>query len=417
MPRGEYERARGGAHCGWVPANMSLAPFDVIAEQNPWGSRGDLRLRADPKARYRAWPQGAGTALDFVMSDIVEPDGENWTCCPRSMLKRALEDLKAETGCQVIAAFEQEFQLLHTGWPGEPSFSLSGLRRADPFGAELMAALDQAGCEPEMFIREFGEHQFEITYRPAPGLLAADRAVAVRAITREVARLRGWHASFAPKTAVSGIGNGTHIHFSFLDGRGNPRAFDAKAKALVSGLAGAFAAGVMRHLPAILAFTAGSPVSYLRLQPHRWSASYTWFGERDREAALRICPIVAFSGVEAKRQFNLEFRAADATACPYLALAVLIRAGLAGIRAKLATPPLFSGDPATLSESERRKLGLRRLPTSLGETLEALAADKIVRSWFSSAALDTYLGIKRMELEVAGKLESDALCRRYAEIY
>jgi glutamine synthetase len=216
---------------------------------------------------------------------------------------------------------------------------------------------------------------------------------------------------------VSGIGNGTHIHFSFLDGRGNPRAFDAKAKAQVSGLAGAFVAGVMRHLPAIVAFTAGSPVSYLRLQPHRWSASYTWFGERDREAALRICPIIAFSGVEAKRQFNLEFRAADATACPHLALAVLIRAGLAGIRAKLATPPLFSGDPATLSKSERNKLGLRRLPTSLGKALEALAADKTVRGWFSSAALDTYLGIKRMEMEVADELKSDALCRRYAEIY
>jgi len=417
MLQRDYERARGGAHCGWVPANMSLTPFDVISEGNPWGSRGDLRLLADPDARYRCWPRGAETPLDFVMSDIVEPDGESWICCPRSMLKQALADLDAETGCRVIAAFEQEFQLLHTGWPGEPSFSLSGLRRADPFGPELLAALDQAGCEPEMLIREFGEHQFEITHQPASGLHAADRAVAVRAITREVARLRSWHASFAPKTAVASIGNGTHIHFSFLDHRGNPKAFDAKAQAQVSGLAGAFAAGVMRHLPAIVAFTAGSPVSYLRLQPHRWSASYTWFGERDREAALRICPIVAFSGVEAKRQFNLEFRAADATACPHLALAVLIRAGLTGIRAKLATPLLFSGDPTALSESERSKLGLRRLPTSLGEALEALAADKTVCGWFSPMALDTYLGIKRMELDVAGQLESDALCRRYAEIY
>ena len=208
MLQRDYERARGGAHCGWVPANMSLTPFDVISEGNPWGSRGDLRLLADPDARYRCWPRGAETPLDFVMSDIVEPDGESWICCPRSMLKQALADLDAETGCRVIAAFEQEFQLLHTGWPGEPSFSLSGLRRADPFGPELLAALDQAGCEPEMLIREFGEHQFEITHRPASGLHAADRAVAVRAITREVARLRSWHASFAPKTAVASIGNG-----------------------------------------------------------------------------------------------------------------------------------------------------------------------------------------------------------------
>jgi glutamine synthetase len=417
MARRAYERARGKAQCGWVPANMSITPFDVIPEQNPWGSRGDLRLLADPEARYRAWPEGASTPLDFVMSDIVELDGNSWTCCPRAMLKQALADLEAETGCRLMAAFEQEFQLLHTGWPAEPSFSLSGFRRADPFGPEFVAALDQAGIEPEMFIREFGQDQFEITTLPAPALRAADRAVAVRVIAREVARLKGWHASFAPMTAVTGIGNGTHIHFSFLDRQGRPRAFDAKAEAHVSELAGAFAAGVLRHLPAMVALTAGSPVSYLRLRPHRWSASYTWLGERDREAALRICPLVRFGGVEAKKQFNLEFRAADATACPHLALAVLVRAGLEGIRSQLATPPIFNGDPTTLPQRERNRLGLKRLPTSLGEALEALTADEIVRGWFSSQALDTYIGIKRMELDVAAKLESDALCRRYAEIY
>ena len=131
---------------------------------------------------------------------------------------------------------------------------------------------------------------------------------------------------------------------------------------------------------------------------------------------MRICPTVAFAGAPEK-QFNLEFRAADATASPHLALAVLLRAGLEGIRAKLATPPIFGGDPTTLSQSERDKLGLRRLPTSLGEALATLAADKIVSGWFSGPALETYLGIKRMEIDFAAKLESDALCRRYAEIY
>jgi glutamine synthetase len=94
-----------------------------------------------------------------------------------------------------------------------------------------------------------------------------------------------------------------------------------------------------------------------------------------------------------------------------------VRAGLEGIRAKLATPPIFSGDPATLSESERKELGLRRLPTSLSEAFDALAADKIVSGWFSKPALDTYLGMKRMEMALAGKFEGDGLCERYAEIY
>jgi glutamine synthetase len=417
IARRDYERARGRASCGWVPANLSLTPFDLIPEVNPWGSKGDLRLLADPQARYRVWPQGAATPMDFVMSDIVELDGRSSTCCPRAMLKQALADLEAETGCRLIAAFEQEFQLLRTGWPREPSFGFTSLRRADPFGPEFMAALDQAGTEPEVFIREFGPDQFEITNRPAPALVAADRCVAVRLIAKEVARLKGWHATFAPKTAVAGVGNGTHIHFSFLDKRGNPKTFAPRGKGRVSPLAGAFAAGIVRQLPAIVAFTAGSPVSYFRLQPHHWSASYTWFGERDREASLRICPTVEFGGADVRKQFNLEFRAVDATASPHLAFAIIVRAGLEGIRTKLATPPIFSGDPETLSEREREELGLRRLPTSLSEAFDALAADKIVSGWFSKPALDTYLGMKRMEMALAGKFEGDALCERYSEIY
>lgn len=417
LPRRDYEKAKGRKTCGWVPANMSLTPFDLIADGNPWGSAGDLRLLPDPKARYRTHPRGAETALDFVMSDIVELDGEPWACCPRIFLKTALADFEKETGCRVIASFEQEFQICNANWSSEPAFALSALRHADPFGPELVGALDEAGCEPENFIAEYGHDQFEITTAPAPGLIAADRCVAIREITREVARLKGWRASFAPKTAVAGVGNGVHVHLSFLDRKGKPAAYDAKAPGRVSALAGAFAAGVIWHLPALVALTAPSPISYLRLQPHHWSSAYTWFGERDRESSLRICPTVSLGAQDPARQFNLEYRAADATACPHLVLGALIRAGLEGIRAKLKTPPIFSGDPETLSEAEKAKLGIRRLPQSLRAALDTLKADETVSGWFAPAAMETYHGMKHMEMKLLGDLEGDALCRRYAEIY
>src|SRR6185369_417262 len=104
-------------------------------------SSGDLRLLPDPKARYRTHPRGAVTALDFVMSDIIELDGKPWVCCPRSFLKRALADFEKETGCRVIASFEQEFQIRNAAWSSEPAFALSALRHADPFGPEVVAAL------------------------------------------------------------------------------------------------------------------------------------------------------------------------------------------------------------------------------------------------------------------------------------
>lgn len=402
--------------CGWVPANMSLTPFDEIADPNPWGSAGDLRLLADTSARFRAWPARAASPLDIVMADIVELDGTPWTACPRVFLKGALTDFKAETGCDVIAAFEQEYQILDADWHGAPAFSLAALRRADPFGPELMAALEQAGVEPEIFIAEYGRDQYEIASSPAIALVAADRAAIAREIVRETARLNGWLASFAPKTAVEGVGNGVHVHFSFA-GPGGPATYDPGAPGNLSGLAAAFCAGVLRHLPALTAFTAPSPLSAMRLQPHHWSASYTWLGTQDREASLRICPVTTMGARDAARQFNIEYRAADATASPHLALAVIVRAGLAGIRERLPAPPVFSGDPANLTDSERDSLGLRRLPQSLTAALDCLEHDEKVCGWFSDAALATYTGMKRMELKLVEGIEGDALCARYAAIY
>jgi glutamine synthetase len=417
LSRKSYDAAKGAKTCGWVPANMSLTSYDIIADPNPWGSRGDLRLHPDKSARFTCWPPGAATALDVVMADIVETDGAPWVCCPRTFLKTALADFKKETGSDFIASFEQEFQVLGADWPAAPSFALSALRRADPFGPDVMATLTQAGIEPEIFVAEYGRDQFEITTPPVDGLVAADRAVVIREVIREIARLRGWRASFAPKTAVDGVGNGVHMHFSFKGKGGAATAYDAQGPGRMSALAGAFAAGVLRHLPALIAFTAPSPHSGLRLKPHNWSSSYTWLGERDRESSLRICPVVTMGGKDPARQYNMEFRAADATASPHLSLAVLIRAGLEGIRQKLPAPLIFSGDPEALSASEREKLSLHRLPDRLEDALTCLLADKTVCGWFAPVALETYVGMKRMELKLSAGLDSDGLCQRYATVY
>ena len=98
-------------------------------------------------------------------------------------------------------------------------------------------------------------------------------------------------------------------------------------------------------------------------------------------------------------------------------LGAVIRAGLEGIRAKLATPPIFSGDPETLSNAEKDRLGIKRLPRSLSAALDALKADETVSGWFAPVAMETYHGMKRMEMKLVDGLEGDALCQRYAEIY
>jgi glutamine synthetase len=402
---------------GWVPANASLTPFDIIADQNPWGSRGDLRLLPDLGARYRVAGSRAATPFDLIMADIVDLDGAPWEACPRSLLKQALADFAVETGVEIVSAFEQEFQLVGATSRPAPAFSFQALRRCDPFGPELVAALDEAGIEPEVFLPEYGRDQFEISCAPAVGEAAADRAVASREITKEIARLNGLAATFAPKTSEGGVGNGVHLHLSFRDSNGGPALFDGARPGRLSAMGGAFCAGVLAHLPALAALTAPSVASYLRLQPHHWSAAWTWLGERDREATLRICPTPTIGGRDPAALFNIEYRAADATACPHLVLAVLTRAGLEGVRAGFAAPAIVENDPDDMSEDERRRFGLRRLPQTLSEALSALAADDIVNGWFTDAFLKTYHGMKRQEIALLGGLDTAAMLERYVGVY
>ena len=263
---------------GWVPANMSLTPFDIIADPNPWGSKGDLRLLGDEAARYSVALPGSATPLDLMFSDIVELDGSAWALCPRTLLKSALDDLLSMAGITLNVSFEHEFQVFGTHWDHAPAFSLQALRRADPFGPAIMGALHAAGLQPEMFIAEYGRDQFEVPIAPAPALAAADRAVVLREVVRELARNRGWRASFAPKTMVEGVGNGVHIHFSFEDENGKPATYDPDGPHGMSAGTASFVAGVLKYLDSIVAFTAPSTVSYLRLKPHRWSAAFNNLG-------------------------------------------------------------------------------------------------------------------------------------------
>ncbi|QQP92852.1 glutamine synthetase (plasmid) [Skermanella sp. TT6] len=415
LPAGRLDRV-AEAGVGWVPANLCLTAFNSISDPNPWGSTGDLRILPDLAARYTTARTGSPTPFDMVMGDIVELDGTPWQGCPRTWLKNALAALEQATGLRVLAAFEQEFQLAGEGTAAH-AFSFEALRRVDPFAPRLFACLEEAGIDPEMVLAEYGDRQFEITHAPADALTAADRAVAIRELTREVARVLGTRASFAPKPDPEGVGNGVHIHFSLFGPGGAPATYDAGGPGDLSEAAGAFCAGILRHLPALTALTAASVPSYLRLKPHSWSSSYTWLAERDREAALRICPTVSIGGRDPAKQFNIEFRAADATANPYLALGSLVLAGLAGIAAKLPTPPLVTGDPSVMDEAERAGKGLVRLPETLDAALAAFDADPVVQGWFTRPFAESYVGVKRAEIaHLRGKSPAE-VCELYRALY
>jgi glutamine synthetase len=408
--------ARLQAGVGWVPANLSITPLGSLAEDTPFGSVGDLRLLPDAETQLRVEARSGESALELVLCDIVETDGRPWECCPRRFLREALDELGSEFGLRVLASFEHEFQLVSDA-PAAPPFSLEAQRRVEPLGPELMRALLQAGVEPELFFSEYAPHQFEIPVAPAAGIASADRSVVIKEVVRDIARRQGTRASFAPMLDPAQAGNGVHIHLSLIDDTGRPVLFDGSRPGCMSELAERFAAGILLHAGALSALTAPSPISAMRLTPHRWSVGAVCVAQSNREALLRIPSIVPLMSGDPARQMRFEYRGADASANPYLALGALVRAGLDGIRAQLPAPPVLDRDPSTLEDDATERFGVGAMPRSLEDSLQELARDDTVRGWLKPLLYEAYVGVKRSELQAAQDLDIEELCSRYAAIY
>lgn len=401
---------------GWTPTNVQITCFDKIAE-TPFGSLGDLTLVPDADTLVDIDYGDDRPADRFVLGDIQELDGTPWSCCTRSILKQALNRLEKLGGVQLVAAFEHEFQLDAESPTFAEAYTHAGFQAKRGLAETLMAALEQAGMSTDTFMNEYGPDQFEVTIDPTDALRAADHAVALREISRSTALRLGERASFTPIRDPENVGNGVHIHMSFLDSKGNPATYDPKGPAGMSKVTGSFLAGVLKYLDSIIALTAPSDVSYLRLTPHRWSAAYNNLGLRDREASLRICPTTARDEAGIARQYNFEFRAGDAAASPYLALAAIIHAGAQGVEEGLAPPPATQEDLSLLSSDALASRGYVRLPETLRDALKRFEQNQTVRDWFPSGFADIYLAHKSGELAYLDAMTPEERCAVYAQAY
>jgi glutamine synthetase len=392
-------KARLQRGVGLAPTNIFMSAFGPI-QTTTFGTVGEVVLIPDPTTRVFVPFEGSAAEF-FFLGDIRTLDGVPWEFCPRHVLRRALERLEGETGLRLLASFEQEF--IYTGVRAHPPqpYELDAYRRQGLFGEALLAAMRQVGVIPDSFLAEYGPRQFEVTSAPAIGLRAADDAVITRELAQAVAVRLGQRVSFTPIPDPNGIGNGTHIHWSFLDRGGQPVLYDEQRPWQLSQLGRQFIAGIVHHLPALCAVTTPSVVSYFRLRPNRWAPVRADVAPLDRGAALRLCPMFGSDPAQRARQFNLEFRVADAAASPYLALAVLLQAGLEGIRQERELDP---SSPAPL-------------PSTLGEALRLLEVSDAAADWLGADLFSAYLQFKRAELQGLEGLDDSELCRRYAEVY
>ncbi|WP_431300254.1 glutamine synthetase [Tabrizicola sp. BL-A-41-H6] len=398
---------------GWTPTNVQITCFDTIAE-SPYGSFGDIVLMPDISTRTDArFP--SGRSMSFVLGDIFTLEGARWECCTRGILAEAIHRFELVSGLRLMATFEHEFMLL--GGVPTPGFSLSGFELNQTFGEAVFEALAGARIHPDSFLREYGPDQLEITVPPKPAMRAADEAVILREVVRAVARDMGRTATFAPLLAPDIVGNGVHIHLSLWTKDGRPVMHDPDGVGGLSQEGGAFVAGILRHVRAITALSAPSVVSPLRLTPHRWSAAFNNLAVQDREAAIRVCPVSAREHEARARAYNVEFRAADAAASPYLALASLMIAGTAGIEDRLATPHPTTEDLSLLTSDSLASQGLFRLPASLAEALDALVGDARLCGGLPERMPQIYAAHKRGEAVHVAKMNVVEQLRAYAQVY
>lgn len=409
------ERLRSGI--GWTPNNIMFTALGTIAP-GAWGSHGDVMLVPDQATGVEVDFADGSPAERFFLCDVRNTDGSAWDCCPRSLLRDAAADLLRATGLTLKATFEHEFIYTGANARAADNYALDAVRRHGAFGETYLGALRAAGVEVDSYLAEFAPGQFEVTVPPRDAMAACDTAVIVRELARATALRLGHGVSFSPRVVPDGLGSGVHIHFSLWDKGGRPASHDPARPFELSELAGQFLSGIVRHMPALCAFTAPTPVSYLRLVAHSWTGVWSNVGVRDREAGLRICPTFGTDPDAVARQFNFEYRAADATANPYLQLALILRAGLVGITDRLPAPqPTVEEDPETMAPADRKARNIVRLPESADAALAALDADPVVQGFLPPRLLGAYLANKRAEFAISRDWTPEELCRRYAEIY
>lgn len=397
---------------GWVPANLGIGSLGHIVDDIPYGSTGDLRLKPDLASLARLDGIPGRPPLSIVFADLVNTDGTPWESCPRTFLRDAVDQLRAEFGLTTRCSFEHEFVDRSATGDHHP-FSLQAFRRAEPIGSKLMTVLSRAGLEPETWLPEYGRHQYEITVAPADPVTAADRAILVRDIVYDLFDAHGREASFAPVVAPGEAGNGVHVHFGLDDAEGNTIIYDPSRPGRLSKLAGSFAAGIVKYGPAMAALFAPLATSYQRLAPHNWSSARAFLGLQNREALLRICPTNEIDGRDPSRQLHFEFRGGDIGANPWILLGLILRAGAQGLRDGLETPEIVVGE-LDLDDAHAH---LPKLPRNLEEALSVLKDDEVVSGWFSPAFLATYEAIKRDEFASVQARSLAEQCEVYARVY
>ena len=364
-------------------------------------SESDMLLQPDPSTfQILPWRGDQGQS-SRMFCDVLTPDGRPAPADPRHVLRRVL-DRAADRGFTCFTHPEIEFYLLQSDQPGpdgEPVpvdragyfDNVPGSDAAD-FRRDAVSLLEGMGISVEFSHHENGPGQNEIDLRAADALTTADNVMTFRTVVKEVAAAQGTYATFMPKPFSEHPGSGMHTHISLFEGDSNAF-YDPADEFRLSVTGRRFIAGLLRHSVEISAVTHQFVNSYKRLWGGGEAPSYVSWGHNNRSALVRV-PLYKPDKAGSAR---IEYRGIDASANPYLAYALLIAAGLKGIEEGYELPAETEDDVWSLTDRERKAMGIKPLPSSLAEAIEAMEESELVAETLGEHVFDFFLRNKQQE--------------------
>jgi glutamine synthetase len=358
----------------------------------------DMLARPDP-ASFQVLPWRPDQQVARMFCDILTPDGGPFEGDPRGVLKRNVQKA-TDLGYNFYVAPELEFFYFEDAGP-EPKvldrggyFDLTPLDVAQEYRRNTINALELMGIPVEHSHHEVAPSQHEIIVRYTDALTMADNIMTFRLTVKEVALEHGIYATFMPKPLEDFDGSGMHLHLSLFEGDRNAF-YEPGSDNGLSKVGQHFIAGLLRHAPEITAVTNQWVNSYKRLVLGFDAPIYISWARNNQSALVRV-PTAKKGKASSVR---VEFRSPDAACNPYLALSVLLAAGLAGVRNAYELPPEVAANVHVMTSAERAAAGIERLPATLSEALDLMERSELVAEALGEHVFDWFLRNKREEWE------------------
>ena len=344
------------------------------------------------------WREKDGSNAARIICDVYKPDGTPFIGCPRNNLKRVLAEAK-KLGYTMNVGTEAEFFLFRKDADGRATTvtdDVTGYFDVEPDDSgidcrrKIIKTLEAMGFEIEASHHEVAEGQHEINFKYADALTAADNTVTFKWVVRSIAAEFGLHATFMPKPVFGINGSGMHTNQSLFNLDGTNAFYDEKGPLELSPVAYKYIAGIMKNAKGFCAVTNPLVNSYKRLVAGYEAPVYVAWSASNRSALVRI-PASRGMGT------RTEVRCPDPTCNPYLAFAMMLGAGLDGIKNDLPVPDAVNVDIFEMTAAEKKEAGIASLPANLYEAVQELKASPIALDALGPHILAKYIEGKEKE--------------------